>query len=187
MTLSNFKIITAIFSGVRIFRNFISNCCIALAKEFYIVTSPLSHDCRCFEQFDWLKEKFYTSINSVSKNRGTIFLPLTLKWNFDDKFGIIRNELIILWILSMCKLHSQSQHKALWALLSLWVIHLSLHIDKIHKNDNSFLIIPTFSSKSHFCWHYFRSQRKDNSSQILAHGIYQSVKHFFSSQWNCAK
>ena len=27
-------------------------------------------------------------------------------------------------------------------------------IDKIHKNDNSFLIIPTLSSKSYFCQHY---------------------------------
>ena len=30
----------------------------------------------------------------------------------------------------------------------------SLHIDKIYKNDNSFLIIPTFSSKYYFCHYY---------------------------------
>ena len=32
-----------------------------------------------FEQFDWFKENLYTSINSVSKNLGTIFLPTALK------------------------------------------------------------------------------------------------------------
>ena len=29
-----------------------------------------------FAQFDWLEKKFYTAINSKSKNLGTIFLPL---------------------------------------------------------------------------------------------------------------
>ena len=48
---------------------------------------PSSHDCTGFEQFDWLKEKFYTSTNSVSKNLGTIFLPpaLTIHNYFDKK------------------------------------------------------------------------------------------------------
>ena len=30
-----------------------------------------------FAQFDWLEKKLYTSINSISRNLGTIFLPLT--------------------------------------------------------------------------------------------------------------
>ena len=34
------------------------------------------------------------------------------------------------------------------------VIRRSLHIDKIHKNYNPFLIIPTLSSKSNFCRQY---------------------------------
>ena len=38
-----------------------------------------SRDCTHFEQFDWLKKKFYTSIKSVSKTLGTIFLPPVLK------------------------------------------------------------------------------------------------------------
>ena len=38
-----------------------------------------SHDYTRFEQFDCLKEKFYTSINSVSKNLGTIFILPALK------------------------------------------------------------------------------------------------------------
>ena len=61
---------------------------------------PTSRDCTRFEQFDWSKEKFYTSINSESKNLGTICLPPALKIHnyfnkneFDDKVGIIRNEL----------------------------------------------------------------------------------------------
>ena len=41
---------------------------------------PTSHDYTCFQQFDWLKGKFYTSINSVSKNLGTIFILLSLKF-----------------------------------------------------------------------------------------------------------
>ena len=36
-------------------------------------------------------------------------------------------------------------------MLSLWVICQSLHVNKIHKNNNSFLIIPTLSSRSYFC------------------------------------
>ena len=39
-------------------------------------------------------------------------------------------------------------------MLSLWVIRQSLQIDKIHKTNNSFLIIPTLSSKSYFCRQY---------------------------------
>ena len=64
--------------------------------------------------------------------------------------------------------------------LSLWVIRQNLHIDKIHKNDNSFLIIPTLSSKSYFgdIIGYFRSQRKENSSEIPAYGIYWSAIFF---------
>ena len=49
-----------------------------------------------FEQFDWPKKKFYTSLNSTSKNLGTIFLPSAPKVcnNVDkNKIGIIRNEL----------------------------------------------------------------------------------------------
>ena len=69
-------------------------------------------------------------------------------------------------------------HCKLW-----WITHkLSkarrvLHIDKIHKNDNSSLIIPTLSSKSYFIVH-FRIRWKENSSEIHAHGIYRSVKLF---------
>ena len=65
-------------------------------------------------------------------------------------------------------------------MLSLWVIRRSLHIDKIHKNNNSFLIIPTLSSKT-YCVDiiaHFRSQQKENSSEIPAHGSYRSVKLF---------
>ena len=32
-----------------------------------------------FAQIDWLEKKLYTSINSISKNLGTVFLPLAAK------------------------------------------------------------------------------------------------------------
>ena len=62
---------------------------------------PTHHHYTYFEQFDCLEKKFYISINSMSKNLGTIFLAATLimcnnvkkKKAFDDKVGIIRNEL----------------------------------------------------------------------------------------------
>ena len=62
----------------------------------------------------------------------------------------------------------------------LWVIHRSLHIEKIHKNNNSFLIIPAFSSKWYFVHiiGHFRNWRKENSSGIPVYGIYWSVKLF---------
>ena len=65
-------------------------------------------------------------------------------------------------------------------MLSLWVIRRSLHIDKVHTNNNSFLIIPTVSLKSYFVDSiaHLSGQRKDNSSEIHAHGIYRSVKRF---------
>ena len=44
----------------------------------------------------------------------------------------------------------------------------SLHIDEVHKNNNSVVIIPTLSPKSYFC------RRKDNSSEI-------------SCSWNLSK
>ena len=85
----------------------------------------------------------------------TIFFPPTPK-DFDDKVGIIRNELICLWIFSMYKLR-RITHKlnikpfGLYSVcecfagiyrsinsgftLSLWVIRRSLHIDKLNKNE----------------------------------------------------
>ena len=58
----------------------------------------------------------YTSINSVSKNLGATFLPPALKIHnyfdnneiFHDRVEIIRNELIYLWILSMCKVDKKT-------------------------------------------------------------------------------
>ena len=60
------------------------------------------------------------------------------------------------------------------------VVRRSLHIDKIHKNNNSFLFIPTLSSKSYFCRHNCtcRSRRKENSSEIPADGFCRSLKLF---------
>ena len=55
---------------------------------------PTSRYCTRFEQFDWLKEKFDTSINYVSKNLGTIFLPPALKnHNYFDEYGILMAKL----------------------------------------------------------------------------------------------
>ena len=47
---------------------------------------PTPHHYAYFMQFDLLEKKFYTSINSMSRNLGTIFLPLTPKmYNNVDK------------------------------------------------------------------------------------------------------
>ena len=51
---------------------------------------PTFRDYTRFKQFHWLKEKFYTSINFVSKNLGTIFIPPALKiHNYFDKNEIL--------------------------------------------------------------------------------------------------
>ena len=51
-------------------------------------------------------------------------------------------------------------------MLCFWEIRRSLHIDKIHKNDNSsFLIIVDIIA-------HVRSRWKENSSEIHAHEIY---------------
>ena len=42
-----------------------------------------------FVQFDWLTKTFYTSINSMSRNFGTIFLPPAPKMYNDDKNMIL--------------------------------------------------------------------------------------------------
>ena len=57
---------------------------------------------------------------------------------------------------------------------------LSFFFVIIHKNDNSFLIIPTLPSTSIFAHIivYFSSQRKEHISKIPAHGISRSVKLF---------
>ena len=66
-----------------------------------------------FTQFDWLMETFYTSIKSRARNHLIYFLSASKKTAIFDNicniFGIQRNELIFLWILSMCKLR-QTTH-----------------------------------------------------------------------------
>ena len=91
----------------------------------------------CLFHATWLAgKKFYTLINSLSRNLGTIFLlPASYLCNnvYKNKIlikvGIIRNESLFLWILLMCKLWrvTHKLSKALWALFSLWVIRQSLH------------------------------------------------------------
>ena len=109
----------------------------------YSAIIPAPHQYAYFaqSQFDWLEQKCYTSINFMSRNHGTIFLPPAPKiynnvdkYDFDDKVGIIRNELLFLMILSLCKLRRISHKLYIKPLLSLWVIRRSLQIDKIHKN-----------------------------------------------------
>ena len=49
-----------------------------------------SHQYAYFVQFDWLEEKFYTLINSMSRNLESIFLPPALKMcnNVDKKYDV---------------------------------------------------------------------------------------------------
>ena len=52
---------------------------------------------------------------------------------------------------------------------------------KIHKNNNSFLTIPTLSSKNLIFFHilmHLRSRQKENGSKIPPHEINLSVKLF---------
>ena len=53
-----------------------------------IIRTP--HRYAYFEQLDWLEKKFYTSINSMSRNLGTIFLvPAPKIFNNVDKNMIL--------------------------------------------------------------------------------------------------
>ena len=47
-----------------------------LIFQYLISIIQTRHHYAYFAQFDWLEKKFYTSINSMSKNLRTIFLPL---------------------------------------------------------------------------------------------------------------
>ena len=47
---------------------------------------------------DWLEKKFYTSINSMSRNLGTIFLsPAPNMYNNVDKNTILMTKVGIIW------------------------------------------------------------------------------------------
>ena len=60
----------------------------------FIILSFERHHYAYFEQFDWVEQKFYTSINSMSKNLGTIFLPLATEiCNNGDKNKILMTKL----------------------------------------------------------------------------------------------
>ena len=53
-----------------------------------------SHHYAYFAQFDWLEKKFYTLINSMSRNLGSIFLPPAFKmYNNVDKIEILMTNL----------------------------------------------------------------------------------------------
>ena len=59
-----------------------------------ILLIPNPHHYSDFKQFDWLENKFYTSINSIRKNLGAIFLPLAPKMcNNVDKSKILMTKL----------------------------------------------------------------------------------------------
>ena len=66
-------------------------------------------------------------------------------------------------------------------MLSLWVIRWSLHIDKIHKNNNSFLIITNFVIKIVFLLAslYILGASSRKIVREIPAGIYRSVKFFF--------
>ena len=66
----------------------------------YLNIIPTPHHSVYFEQFDWLEKKFYTSINSMSRNLGTIFLPLAPKMynNVDKNTSWNYKEWIIIFV-----------------------------------------------------------------------------------------
>ena len=60
----------------------------------YIPIIPTPHHYAYFAQFDWLEKTLYTSINSMSSNLGTIFLPPAPKmYNNVDKNTILITKL----------------------------------------------------------------------------------------------
>ena len=62
--------------------------------SFHSCIIPTPHDYAYFEQNDWLEKKFYTSINSMSRNLGTIFLPQAPKiYSNVDKNTILMTKL----------------------------------------------------------------------------------------------
>ena len=81
--------------GSCIFENWTTPC----IKDDYSFIIPAPHHYAYFVQFDLLEKKFYTSINSMSRNLGTIFFPPVPKMCNDvdknkifyDKIGITRN------------------------------------------------------------------------------------------------
>ena len=125
------------------------------------------------------------------------WLILSCWWWTEDMLGDLhnrkkyRNELLVLWILSMCKLwqitHKLNIKPFEW-ILFLWILLMCKLRRITHKLSKeglyvkcrlSFLIIQTLSSKSYFCRHYCTlGAAEGNSSKIHAHGIYRSVKLF---------
>ena len=60
----------------------------------YLDIIPTLHHYAYFAQFDWLEKTFYTLINSISMNLGTIFLSLDPKmYNNVDKNMILMTKL----------------------------------------------------------------------------------------------
>ena len=58
----------------------------------YIIPTPRHY--AYFVQYDWLEKKFYTSINSMSSNLGTIFLlPAPKMYNYVDNNMILMTKL----------------------------------------------------------------------------------------------
>ena len=79
------------------------------------------------------------------------------------------------WILSMWITHRVNPEGLYIKFMGLWMILQSLHMGEVHRNNNSFLVIPTLSSKSFFFFFvhiyisaHVRSQRKENSLEISA-------------------
>ena len=94
---------------------------------YHGVIIPTPHDDASFLQSDWLKKTLYTSVNSMSRNPGIIFLlPAPTMCNDVDKKKkilmtklelYIRNEKLFLWILSLCKLQ-RITHKLIHVIFS---------------------------------------------------------------------
>ena len=74
-------------------------------------------------------------------------------------------------------------------MLSLWVIRRSLHINNIHKNNNSVLIIPTFVNKILFLPTKLHILGAGGSKIVLRFLLMEfvEVQNVFSSESNCAK
>ena len=72
-----------------------------VANRIYVIIIPTRHHYAYFALFDWPEKKFYTSINSMSTNLRTNFLPPAPKMNSN----LDKNVILICRSLHIDKIH----------------------------------------------------------------------------------
>ena len=110
-------------------------------KKPCVLSYPLSAQRRYWS--DWADAQADLSLHWAHTHFVGFVMSLLI---FGNKVGIIRNEVVFLWISSMCKRRwITHNHKALRDLTSLWVI---LHSIKTHRYTESIKIKIHFYDKN---------------------------------------